>query len=170
MSTDAFLASSLNTNSCTTLSASAGPFILDSGATIHILPDFFNLKPIPPCIVKAIGSSSNNATGIGKICLCVVKGLEITLDPALFVPEVSVHLISVFILGSGPQKLISHFDGDGCWLMNSSGATVASGKISAMGKYLYTLSMDSPLVEHLFITTGVLDIETWHHWLLPINC
>ena len=171
VSTDAFLASSLNTNSCTTLSASAGPFILNSGAT-HILPDasdFFNLKPIPPCIIKAIGSSSNNATGIGKICLCVVKGLEITLDPALFVPEVSVHLISVFILGSGPQKLISHFDEDGCWLTNSSGATVASGKFSAMGKHLYTLSMDSPLVEHSFIATGVLDIETWHHWLDHAN-
>ena len=50
-SVDAFLASSLNTNACTTLSANAGPFILDSGATIHISPDasdFFDLKPIPP--------------------------------------------------------------------------------------------------------------------------
>ena len=101
-----------------------------------------------------------NATGIGRNHLHIVKGLEITLDPALFVPEASVHLISVFILGSGPQKLVSHFNGDSCWLTNSSGAIVASRKISAMGKHLYTLSMDSPLVEHSFIATRVLDIKT----------
>jgi hypothetical protein len=100
--------------------------------------------------------------GIGKIHLCVAKGLEITLDPALFVPEASVHLISVFILGSGLQKLISHFNGDGCWLTNKSGATVASGKISVIGKRLYTLSMDSPLVKHSFIAARVPGIKTWH--------
>src|SRR5882762_1701312 len=169
---DAFLASSLNTNSRTALSLHAGPFILDSGATIHISPDasdFFDLKPIPPRTIKGIGGSSISATGIGKIRLRVAKGLEITLDPALFVPEASVRLISVFILGSGPQKLISHFDGDGCWLTNKSGATVASGKISAMGKHLYTLNMGTPLVEHSFIATRVPDIETWHLRLGHVN-
>src|SRR6202011_1075660 len=97
------------------------PFILDSGATIHISPDimdFFNLKPIPPRTIRGIGGSSINATGIGKICLRISKTIELILDPALFVPEASVRLISVFVLGSGPQKLISHFDSDGCWLTN----------------------------------------------------
>jgi len=169
-SADTFLASSLNTNARTTLSANA--FILDSRATIHISPDasdFFDLKPIPPQVIKGIGGSSISATGIGKIRLCIAKGLEITLDPALFVPEASVRLISVFVLGSGPQKLISHFDGEGCWLTNGSGATVASGKFSMMGKRLYTLSMESPLVEHSFIATRVPDIETWHRRLGHVN-
>ena len=122
VSADAFVASSINANTRTTLSARAGPFILDSGATIHISPDssdFFDLKPIPPRTIKGIGGSSISATGIGKIRLRIAKGLKLTLEPALFVPEASVRLISVFVLGSGPQKLVSHFDGDGCWLTNS---------------------------------------------------
>ena len=93
VSADAFMASSINTNTRTALCARAGPFILDSGATIHISPDasdFFDLKPIPPRIIKGIGGSSINATGIGKIHLRIAKGLEITLEPALFVPEASV--------------------------------------------------------------------------------
>jgi hypothetical protein len=133
---DALIAS-INTNTCTTLFIHAGPFILDSGATIHISPDasdFFKLKPIPPRTIKGIGGSSINATGIGRIRLCIRKGLELTLEPVLFVPEASVQLISVFVLSSGPQKLISHFDGDGCWLTNTSETTIASGKISAMGQ------------------------------------
>lgn len=107
--------------------------------------------------------------GIGKIRLRITKGIEITLEPALFVLEASVRLISVFVLSSGPQKLVSHFDGNGCWLMNTSGATIASGKISPIGKHLYMLNMDSPLVKHSFIATRVPDIETWHRRLGHVN-
>ena len=66
------LVASINTNTCTTLSADARPFILDSGATIHILPvssDFFELKAVPLRTIKGIRGSSISATGIGKICL-----------------------------------------------------------------------------------------------------
>jgi hypothetical protein len=45
------LVASMNTNTRTTLSVHAGPFILDSGAIIHISPDTsdsFELRPIPP--------------------------------------------------------------------------------------------------------------------------
>ena len=38
-----------------------------------------------------------------------------------------------------------------------------------MGKCLYTLNMESPLVEHSFIATRVPDIETWHRRLGHIN-
>jgi hypothetical protein len=108
------LVASINTNTHTALSADAGPFILDSGATIHISlvsSDFFELRAVPPRTIKGIGGSSIGA-GIGKIRLQIAKGLEITLEPVLFVPEASVRLISVFVLGSGPQKLVSHFNGD----------------------------------------------------------
>ena len=166
------LVASMNTNAHTNLSMHFGPFILDSGATIHISPDtsdFFDLKPISPRTIRGIGGSSINATGIGKIRLRIAKGLEITLEPALFVPEASVRLISVFVLGSRPQKLVSHFDGDGCWLTNTSGATIASGNISPIRKRLYMLDMNSPLVKHSFITTRVPDIETWHRRLGHVN-
>src|ERR1700676_1403583 len=56
---DALIAS-INTNTCTTLSVHAGPFILDSRATIHISPDtsdFFELKPILPRTIKRIRGS-----------------------------------------------------------------------------------------------------------------
>src|SRR5882762_1424188 len=53
--------------------------------------------------------------------------------------------------------------------MNTSGATVACGKVSAMGKRLYTLEITSPLVEHSFIATRVPDIETWHRRLGHVN-
>jgi hypothetical protein len=92
------LVASMNTNARTTLSVHAGPFILDSGATIHISPDasdFFELRPIPPRTIRGIGGSSISATGIGKIRIRIAKGLELTLEPALFVPEASVRLISV---------------------------------------------------------------------------
>ena len=45
------LVASMNTNAHTNLSMRFGPFILDSGATIHISPDtsdFFDLKTYPP--------------------------------------------------------------------------------------------------------------------------
>ena len=160
------LVASMNTNAHTTLSVSVGPFILDSGATIHISPDatnFFELKPIPARTIKGIRGSSISATGIGKICLRIAKGLELILEPALFVLEASVCLISIFILSSGPQKLVSHFDSNRCWLTNNSSTTIASGKISAMEKHLYTLNIGSPLVEHSFIATRVPNMETSHH-------
>ena len=72
VSTSNCLVASMNTNTCTTLSVHAGPFILNSGATIHMsleASDFFELKPIPPRMIKGIGGSSISATGIGKICL-----------------------------------------------------------------------------------------------------
>jgi hypothetical protein len=83
------LVASMNTNTHTNLSMQFGPFILDSGVTIHISPDtsdFFNLEPISPQTIRGVGGSSINATGIGKIHLRIAKGLEITLEPALFVP------------------------------------------------------------------------------------
>jgi hypothetical protein len=77
--------------------------------------------------------------------------------------------MSVLVLGKGPQKLISHFDGDGCWLTNCSGATVASGKLSTIGRQLYTLDMGSPLTEHTFFATRVPDLKTWHCRLGHVN-
>jgi hypothetical protein len=86
INSDILLASSPNSNVYTKLSADAGPFILDSGETIHISPDvadFFNLKPISPRVIQGIGSSSINATSVRKIRLHIVKGCTIILDPAL---------------------------------------------------------------------------------------
>jgi hypothetical protein len=172
VSVDALFVSLPNTNSCTKLSVNARPFILDSGATIQISPDssnFYDLKPAPPRSIKGIGGLSINTTGISKIRLHLSKGNTIILDPALYVPKAAVHLISVLVLGSGPQKLVLHFNGNGCWLTNHSGATVTSRKISPIIRHLYSINIRTPLVKHSFIATRVPDLEIWHRRLGHIN-
>jgi len=77
--------------------------------------------------------------------------------------------MSVVVLGQGPQQLISHFDGNGCWLTNRAGATIVSGELSKIGKRLYTINMGSPTVEHMFIAMRVPDIGTWHRRLGHVN-
>jgi hypothetical protein len=172
VASDAFLTSSPNYDSRSKLSSNAGPFILDSGATIHISPDtgdFFDLKPIPPRTIRGVGGASINATGIGKIRLHIADGHTITLDPALFVPEVAVRLMSVLVLGKGPQKLILHFDGDGCWLTNRFGTTIASGKLSNIRRQLYSIDIGTPLTKHGYFAMRVPDLETWHCRLGHVN-
>jgi hypothetical protein len=107
VSVEALFASSPNTNSCTKLSVDAGPFILDSSATIHISPDssnFYDLKPVPPRSIKGIGGSSINATGISKIHLRLSKGNTIILDPALYVRQQYVSYPSLS-LAQDPKNL-----------------------------------------------------------------
>jgi hypothetical protein len=53
--------------------------------------------------------------------------------------------------------------------MNHSGATIASGKLSTMGRHLYSIEMGNPLAEHSFIASRVPDIETWHKRLGHVN-
>jgi hypothetical protein len=95
---------------------SASPFILDSGASIHISTNcvnFMNLMEIQPCTVRGISSYSISAIGIGKICLHISEGNSITLDPVLFVPQAAVCLVSVASLALS-QKLATHFNDIGC--------------------------------------------------------
>jgi hypothetical protein len=161
---DAFLAASINSNSHTKLSSDAGPFILNSGATIHISPDasnFLELRAIPPWTIKGIGGSSINATGLRKIHLHLAKGHTIILDPTLY--------MSIIVLREGPQQLISYFNGNVCWLTNHARATITSRELSKIGRCLYTINMDSPLIEHTFIATRVPDLETWHCCLGHVN-
>jgi len=66
-----------NSSSCTQVSPDSGPFILDSGATIHISPDrtdFIELRKISPRTIKGVSGTSISAIGIGKIHLCIAKG------------------------------------------------------------------------------------------------
>ena len=163
VSTNAYLALPLNSNTHTNISISSGAFILDSGTSVHISPestDFFDLKPISPRPIKGVGGSFINTTSIGKIHLHLKKGHTLVLDPAHYVPEASVCLISVVVLGTSDQKLTSHFDGKGCWLTNKSGVTVTSGILSTFRKQLYALNMGSPSVEHSYLASCVPDLET----------
>lgn len=151
----------------------SSPFILDSAASIHISPessDFYDLKPISPRVIKGVGGSHVSAVGIGKIKLHVSKGNHIILEPALYVPQATVRLVSVKILATS-QKLFSHFNDSACWLTNQSGANIATGSLasgnSSLG--LYTLDISSSYAEHAFISTRIPNISTWHRRLGHLN-
>jgi hypothetical protein len=71
-------------NSSARTKVSANPFILDSGASIHISPDradFADLGPIEPRTIRGISGSSIDAVGVGKIRLHISKGNTLVLDP-----------------------------------------------------------------------------------------
>ena len=84
---------------CTTvISLDTHPFFLNSGASIHVSPeqlDFLSLRPISARAIKSVGGSSIMATGIGNIKLCIVWGAYLLLLGVLFVPNSTVHLISI---------------------------------------------------------------------------
>jgi hypothetical protein len=74
------------------------PFIVDTGATVHISPDhsdFLHLHPIQPRSVKGIRGSSITAIGVGNIKLREARGASITLHNVLYIPNVTVRLIHI---------------------------------------------------------------------------
>ncbi|KAF8221466.1 hypothetical protein L208DRAFT_1531995 [Tricholoma matsutake] len=69
---NAFAAEPLNQTHHTQLSLDDYPFIVDSGATMHISPDrsdFLTLCPTPPRSVRGVGGTSIAAVGIGDVKL-----------------------------------------------------------------------------------------------------
>ena len=95
--------SPLPCNTSSRLDPSELPFIIDTGATCHISPflsDFTTFKSIPPHPIKGLGSTSLNAVGMGTIDICTTSSSTLSLANALYVPDASVRLISVFLLGN----------------------------------------------------------------------
>jgi len=94
----------------------SSPFILDTGATIHISPiygDFKHLKPIAPHPITSVGGAHVYATGMGSIKLCITRGHKVTLENTVYVPASKICLISILKLNTGGQYT-SHFDSNKC--------------------------------------------------------
>jgi hypothetical protein len=107
------------TTRCSSLDSSRNPFFLDSGATVHISPDahdFYDLKAISPHSICDVGRSTISAVGIGSVRLPIAKGAHIQLDNVLYIPNATVHLISISSLCRDSQ-FTAHFDDTSCWLM-----------------------------------------------------
>ena len=140
------------------------PFWLDTGASIHISPihtDFLTLTPIHPHPIKGLGGSSILTTGTGDIKLCVEGGTELILQNILYIPEASVHLISIYCLAHDLNTTI-HFNHSQCWITNkSSGSTIVHGHLLPH-ENLYTLTLCLPLTECALSIHPVPNIETWH--------
>jgi len=105
------------------------PSILDSGASCHILPeqgDFIMLNPIALHPITGFRGSCVYATGIGTIELHTKNGKWMTLNHTLFIPNSTIHLISVFTLNNdGPNAC--YFDAKSCSIINSSGTIIITG-------------------------------------------
>jgi hypothetical protein len=98
------------------------PFYVDTGATVHISPeksDFLTLGPTAACLVKGVEGSSITAFGISDIKLRIARGTYIILQNALYIPNATVHLISVSTLAQD-NKAVAHFDKHTCWITNKS--------------------------------------------------
>jgi hypothetical protein len=82
----------------------SSPFILDMGATIHILPvcaDFKRLCPIALHPITSIGGARIYATRVGSIELCIAGGLKVSLNNTVYIPASTVHLVSILKLNKG---------------------------------------------------------------------
>jgi hypothetical protein len=115
------------------LSASTAdePFIFDSGATCHILPefsDFLMFCPVSSQPVLGLGGSAIYATGCGSVELLISDGQRLTLHKILFIPSSDVRLISVHALNAA-GGYVSHFDTHSCWVTDCSDKLVARGHI-----------------------------------------
>ena len=143
----------------------ACPFFLDSGMSIHISleqSDFLSLCLISSKAIKGVGGSSILAMGIGDIKLCIAWGAYLILLRVLFVPNSTIHLISISSLTCDSACNV-HFSNMSCWINNlSTKAIIACGSL-ASSKGLYTLNLHSLHAEHALTTSsGSSSIETWH--------
>ena len=117
------------------------PFILDTGATVHISPessDFKVLRSIPPRPVKGLCGSAQ-AIGIGEIELRIAGGHTLKLTDVLYIPECTVRLISILALNRSAYYT-SCFDPHGCWIQ-----TEAAPSLSVVQLLNQSVSISSPL-------------------------
>ena len=134
-------------------------WILALPLTYH--KDFFSLCPIASCPVKGIGGTSIFAVSIGEIQLHIAYGAWIALQDVLFIPAVTVHLISVSAI-VWDSKIVSHFDDTSCWLTSKSTGTVIARGTLLPKTHLYSLPLHSPQADHAYSVHHEADLETWH--------
>ena len=152
------------------------PSILNSGVSCHISPDrgdFVILNPITPHPITGFRGSCVYTTGIGTIELCTKAGKQITLNHALFVPNSTVRLISVFTLNNDGANAC-YFNAKSCFVIDSSGSMVISGH-TWVSHHLYVLdctqksdqfvanaSVNVAEPSSALYAMKTLDLETWH--------
>ena len=152
------------------------PSILNSRASCHISPDwgdFVTLNPIAPHPITGFRGSCIYVTGIGTIELCTKAGKQITLNHALFIPNSTVHLISVFTLNNDGANAC-YFNAKSCFVIDSSGSVIISGH-TWVSRCLYILDC-TQTSDHYIANASINvaepssalyamktpDLETWH--------
>jgi hypothetical protein len=161
----------LNQTTRTQMSLNDFPFIVDTGASVHISPDrsdFLSLHSTTPRSVKGVGGSSIPAFGVGDIKVRVARGASVILRNTLYVPNATVRLISVSTL-TADSNAVAHFDSSSCWITDkSTGAFIARGPLLP-AKKLYALTLHSATADHALTIHGSPSLETWHRRLGHAN-
>lgn len=128
------------------------PFYVDSRATVHISPhrsDFITLQPIILKDIKGVGGSAITAHSIGNIQLYTKQGNLLCLQNALYVPNLTVCLISVSWISIDNQAC-STFDNEKVKIVHhSSGKTIAQGTLMQKKK-LYAIDLSDAMAEHVY--------------------
>ena len=149
------------------------PFIFNTGATCHISPflsDFESITPITPHPIKGLGEHFVCATGIGTIILETPSG-SLTLNKAFYVPDSSVHLISVFLLGDSHYN--AHFyPSKGFCIISDAKNSIIAHSTALTNRKLFTHSDFTVHVPHSLsnpssahYTSRPSDVDTWHKQL-----
>ena len=141
------------------------PFLLDSGASIHISPeqsDFKCLHLIMVHPIKGFNRSSTTAIGMGDIDLCTGAGCKLCLRDVLFVPTCMTHLLSVSSLAITGYNFIT-FGPANCWISDKFNKIIVRGFLDKSTK-LYPLNCDSA---HVMRSMALLarctpNLVTWH--------
>jgi hypothetical protein len=145
------------------------PFFLDSGASMHISNvevDFYTLHPIPPHVVSGIGNSSIQAIGSGTIRLIVAKGIHLTLEHVLFIPNATMRLLPISAMCAAHRCIVS-FDTTSCWVQARSGTCMLTGSLTSCR--LYAISGGQLSADHALIAQCTPTLETWHKRLGHAN-
>ncbi|CCM06581.1 uncharacterized protein FIBRA_08859 [Fibroporia radiculosa] len=91
-------------------------FFFDSGASTHLTPcqsNFVSFCSILPCGIRGVNGSVIYALSIGRVSLSLPTGSTLALDDVLFVPQATVHLLSISALCSSPSQYHVVFDHTG---------------------------------------------------------
>ncbi|OBZ71895.1 Retrovirus-related Pol polyprotein from transposon TNT 1-94 [Grifola frondosa] len=147
------------------------PFLVDSGATIHISPcraDFSELVSIAPRGIEGFNGTVIHALGIGKIHLRVGRGNSFILENVLYVPKAAVRLISVGAVCDGPHNPEFRFRNDSVRLVHPNGTTLFTG--SRCRGQLYRLNGSAPVAHpRAMYSQRLPSLETWHRRLGHAN-
>lgn len=148
--------------------SSSRPFVVDSGASIHISPvrsDFDSFRVIPAHGITGVDGSAIYATGTGDITLPVPGGSNLTLRNTLYVPDTAIRLVSVKSLIRDQPDLQVTFQTDGVQLFSST--TSAFLPTPPDGR-LFTLAAPSPR-DSANVASRAPTLETLHRRLGHAN-
>ena len=134
--------------------ASDSEWVIDSGCTMHMTPNkewFSKLEPPSyNCIVVGNGARVP-VEGEGSVIITTSQGLSVSLDRVLYVPQLTVSLLSVSVMDKAGME-VSHKKGK-CKIKREDGSVVVEGPLEGS---LYKLKVNT--MKHVVPKRGATEI------------